>query len=279
MEKKAKDEKKNGEISLSQDDQEKIENWKKEQENFKNNLSYKDAPLVHDIMYIGGLNISYDYKDKNVGISGLIVLDYKTLEKVYEDYNLIKIDEPYIPSFLSFIELSHYAKLIEDLKTNAPHFIPQIFLLNRTGILHPEGFGIACHLGVLKDIAIIGCTKTVFNVDGITKEQVKEMAKEELKKKGDYFKLIGFSGNHWGYALKYYNNEDKPLIISIGNKISNETSLKIVKKRCKISIPEPIRLVDLLIKRLIIARNKYGRNNNHNILIWNLKKKNICIAI
>lgn len=245
MEKKAKDEKKNGEISLSQDAQEKIENWKKEQESFKNNLSYKNAPFVHDIMYIGGLNISYDYKDKNVGISGLIVLDYKTLEKVYEDYNLIKIDEQYIPS--------HYAKLIEDLKTNAPHFIPQIFLLNRTGMLHPEGFGIACHLGVLKDIAIIGCTKTVFNVDGITKKQVKEMAKEELKKKGDYFKLIGFSGNHWGYALKYSNNEDNPLIISIGNKISNETSLKIVKKMCKISIPEPIRLVDLLIKRFIIA--------------------------
>ena len=40
---------------------------------------------------------------------------------------------------------------------------------------------------------------------------------------------------------------------------------------CKISIPEPIRIVNLLIKRLIIARNKYGRNNNHNILNWNLK--------
>jgi len=144
-------------------------------------------------------------------------------------------------------------------------------LLNRTGILHPEGFGIACHLGVLKDISIIGCTKTVFSIDGINKEQVKEMAKEELKKKGNSFKLIGFSGKHWGYALKYSNNEDKPLIISIGNKISNETSLKIVKKMCKISIPEPIRLVVLLIKRLIIARNKYGRNNNHNISNWNLK--------
>ena len=271
MENKAKDGKKNEEILLSQDAREKLENFEKEQENFKNNLSNKDVPLVHDIMYIGGLNILYDYKDKNVGISGLIVIDYKSLEIVYEDYNLIKIDEPYIPSFLSFRELSHYAKLIEDLKIKAPHFIPQIFLLNRTGIFHPEGFGIACHLGVLKDIAIIGCTKTVFSVDGITKEQVKEMAKEELKKKGDSFKLIGFSGNHWGYALKYSNNEDKPLIISIGNKISNETSLKIIKKMCKISIPEPIRIVNLLIKRLIIARNKYGRNNNHNILNWNLK--------
>ena len=206
MENKAKDGKKNKEILLSQDAREKLEYFEKEQENFNNNLSNKDVPLVHDIMYIGGLNILYDYKDKNVGISGLIVIDYKTLEIVYEDYNLIKIDEPYIPSFLSFRELSHYAKLIEDLKIKAPHFIPQIFLLNRTGIFHPEGFGIACHLGVLKNIAIIGCTKTVFSVDGITKEQVKEMAKEELKKKGDSFKLIGFSGNHWGYALKYSNN-------------------------------------------------------------------------
>ena len=99
MENKAKDGKKNEEILLSQDAREKLENFEKEQKNFKNNLSNKDVPLVHDIMYIGGLNILYDYKDKNVGISGLIVIDYKSLEIVYEDYNLIKIDEPYTSSF------------------------------------------------------------------------------------------------------------------------------------------------------------------------------------
>jgi len=57
--KNGKDEKKNEEKFLFQDAYEKLENWKKEQDNFKNNLSNEDSPLVHDIIYIGGLSISY----------------------------------------------------------------------------------------------------------------------------------------------------------------------------------------------------------------------------
>jgi deoxyinosine 3'endonuclease (endonuclease V) len=94
-------------ILLSQADKEKLNNWKKEQENLKNNLSNEDDPLLQDIMYIGGMDISYDKFDKKVGISGLVILDYKTFEIVYEDYNLVKIDEPYIPGFLAFREVKH----------------------------------------------------------------------------------------------------------------------------------------------------------------------------
>lgn len=261
--------KKRYELLLAQVDPEKLENWEKEQENLKNNLSNEDDPLVHDVIYIGGLDISYDNKSRKVGISGIVILEYKTLEIVYEDYNVVKIEEPYVPGFLAFREVKHFVKLIDDLKNNSPEFIPQVFLLDGNGILHSKGLGIACHLGVLEDIATIGCSKTVFSVDGITKDQVKLLSKENLKKKGDSFKLIGYSGKHWGYALKTSENED-PLIISMGNKISNETSLKIVKKVCKKRIPEPIRLADLLTRRLINARRKYGRNNN--IWNWNLKE-------
>ena len=261
--------KKRYELLLAQVDPEKLENWEKEQKNLKNNLSNEDDPLVHDVIYIGGLDISYDNKSRKVGISGIVILEYKTLEIVYEDYNVVKIEEPYVPGFLAFREVKHFVKLIDDLKNNSPQFIPQVFLLDGNGILHSKGLGIACHLGVLEDIATIGCSKTVFSVDGITKDQVKLLSKENLKKKGDSFKLIGYSGKHWGYALKTSENED-PLIISMGNKISNETFLKIVKKVCKKRIPEPIRLADLLTRRLINARRKYGRNNN--IWNWNLKE-------
>ena len=103
-------------ILLSQADKEKLNNWKKEQENLKNNLSNEDDPLLQDIMYIGGMDISYDKFDKKVGISGLVIIDYKTFEIVYEDYNLVKIDEPYIPGFLAFREVKHLVKLIDDLK-------------------------------------------------------------------------------------------------------------------------------------------------------------------
>ncbi len=35
---------------------------------------------------------------------------------VYEDYKLIKIEEPYIQSFLPFREVNPYVELINDLK-------------------------------------------------------------------------------------------------------------------------------------------------------------------
>ena len=256
-------------ILLSQEDQDKLKKWEKEQENLKNNLCHEDDPLLNDIMFIGGLDISYDKNDKKSGISGLVILDYRSLNIVYEDYNLVKIDEPYIPGFLAFREVKHLVKLVENLKMNASQFLPQVILLDGNGILHPKGFGLACHLGVLTDMPTIGCSKSVFSIDGITKDKVKEIAKNNLKNKGDSYELIGSSGRQWGYALKSSKEDEDPLIISMGNKISNQMALKIVKKMCKKRIPEPIRLADLITRRLIKARKKYGTKNN--IWNWNLK--------
>ena len=257
-------------ILLSQTDQEKLKNWEKEQEKLKNNLSNEDDPMLQDILYIGGVDISFDKRDKKIGISGIVILDYKTLDIVYEDYNLVKIDEPYIPGFLAFREVKHLVKLVEDLKRNASQFLPQVILLDGNGILHSRGFGLACHLGVLTDIATIGCSKTVFSVDGITKDKVKEISKNNLSKKGDSYELIGLSGRQWGYALKSSNKEeDDPLIISMGHKITNQTALKIVKKMCKSRIAEPIRIADLITRRLINARKKFGMKNN--IQNWNIR--------
>ena len=257
------------EFLLSQLDDEKLKSWVIEQENLKNKLSNEDDPMLKDIMYIGGMDISYDKDDKKVGISGLVILDYKTLDIVYEDYNIIKIEEPYVPGFLAFREVKHLVKLIDNLKLNAPQFLPQVFLLNGNGILHPKELGIACHLGVLTDTTTIGCSKSFFSIDGINKEKIKEIIEEYLHKKGDSKELIGFSGRHWGYILKSSDKDEYPLIISMGNKITNQTALKIVKKMCKQRIPEPIRLAELITRRLIRARKKFGKNNN--IWNWNLK--------
>ena len=173
-------------LLLSQTDQEKLKHWEKEQEKLRNNLAHEDDPLLKDIIYIGGVDISYDKKDKKVGISGIVILNYKSLDIVYEDYNLVKIDEPYIPGFLAFREVKHLVKLVDDLRINASQFLPQVILLDGNGILHSRGFGVACHLGVLTDIPTIGCSKSVFSVDGINKYKVEEIKDKYLTKKGDF---------------------------------------------------------------------------------------------
>ena len=243
---------------LSQKGPEILTKWRKEQDELKQKLITEDDPSLKEIKYVGGVDISFDKFDSSIGISALVICDYKTLKIVYEDYELVKIEEPYIPGFLAFREVKHFVKLIEKLKMNKKEYIPQVILVDGNGIHHIKGFGLASHLGVLVDIPTIGCGKTVFALDGITKKSVEEINNINLKEKGDSFKLIGKSGKHWGYLYKSKINED-PLLISLGNKICNNTALNIIKNVYVKDdrIPEPIRLSDKISRRLIWAHHNF----------------------
>ena len=259
---------------ISQKDPEILKKWGKEQYELKEKLKKTDNPSLQNIKYIAGVDISF-IKNRNedsqqLGISALVVCDYKTLKIVYEDYKLVTIDEPYIPGFLAFREVKHFVNLIEELKQNSPQYIPQVILVDGNGIFHNKGFGLASHLGVLVDIPTIGCGKTVFAVDGITKRKVEDIYYYELKKKGDAKKLIGKSRTQWGYALRTTKEYDYPMIISIGHKVSNETALQIVKNTCIYRVPEPIRLSDKISRRLVWGYKTFkDKHPNKN---WNLNK-------
>ena len=146
--------------------------WRKEQDELKSKLvmtdfykfNLNDDPKDKDgieLKYVAGMDISASKHIPNVAVSALVVCD-KDLKVVYEDYKLVKMDEPYVPGFLAFREVKHLVDLINDLKVNAPQFTPQVILVDGNGILHVKGFGLACHLGVLVDIPTIGCSKNVF---------------------------------------------------------------------------------------------------------------------
>ncbi len=242
--------------------------------NDKNSINIiKEEEQKEKLRYIGGVDISFDKYDKDVGISGLVVCDLeKDLKIVYEDYKLIKIEEPYIPSYLAFREVNPYIELINDLKQKKPKFVPQVILVDGNGIFHPRGFGIASHLGVLVDIPTIGCAKTVFELynEGITIPYVKKMYRKYLFHFGDSYPLIGYSDKEYGYALRSTDYYDYPLIVSIGHKVSNETALEVIKICCKYKEPEPIRLADLITRRLIKAYQNFVYYNPNKK--WNLKK-------
>jgi hypothetical protein len=141
-------------------------------------------------------------------------------------------------------------ELEERVKKEKPELLPQLILIDGNGILHSNRFGLACHLGVLSDIPTVGCGKTVFNVDGISKIKVKKEAKK-LVKAGDYNYLKGTSGSIWGAALKCTEKSTDPLIVSVGHKVSLDTAINIVTNSCRFRVPEPIRIADLRSRHII----------------------------
>ena len=256
-----------------------LEEWRKEQDNLKQkliksdfynfNLDNNNNTNITELKYIAGMDISAIKHNPNIAVSALVVCD-RNLKIVYEDYNLVKMDEPYIPGFLAFREVKHLVNLINDLKNNHPEFIPQVILVDGNGILHTKGFGLASHLGVLIDIPTIGCSKNVFNVDGISKIKVKEIAKKFLNKGGDHYPLIGDSGEQYGWAFRSNDESTNPMIISLGHKISNETALKIVKLSTIHRIPQPIRFSDKISRRLIAEYENFINKNPGKE--WDLKQ-------
>ncbi|KAL4567679.1 hypothetical protein LXL04_023271 [Taraxacum kok-saghyz] len=200
---------------------------------------------VESLKYIGGVDISFSKDDPSVACGTLVVLDFKTLDVVYEDSSIVKIDVPYIPGFLGFREAPIFLKLLEKMQNGSHPFYPQLLMIDGNGILHPRGFGSACHLGVLANLPTIGVGKNLHHVDGLTNAKVRELLEAEEKFSIDFVSLIGDSGNTLGVALHSSKGSLKPIFISVGHRVSLPCALQIVKRTCNYRVPEPIRQADI----------------------------------
>jgi deoxyinosine 3'endonuclease (endonuclease V) len=225
--------------------------WEDEQFRLKQDLVLKDdfGWNLEDgsLKLVGAVDISYSKKDNQRAVAALIVMSYPKFEVVYEDYEQEETDYPYIPGFLAFKEVPSYEKLFKRLWDKSPELAPQVLLVDGNGVLHTRGFGCASHVGVVMDVPSIGVGKTVFAVDGITKDGVRQMCDERLLDKGDLAELVGRSGRLWGAALKSSADPySEPIIISQGHRISLETSISVVKACLQSNrIPVPIDQADL----------------------------------
>ncbi|KVH91432.1 endonuclease V isoform X1 [Cynara cardunculus var. scolymus] len=200
---------------------------------------------VELLKYLGGVDISFSKVDPSVACGTLVVLDFKTLDVVYEDSSIVKIDVPYVPGFLGFREAPIFLGLLEKMRNGSHPFYPQLLMIDGNGILHPRGFGSACHLGVVANLPTIGIGKNLHHVDGLTKSRVRELLEAEENVNIDFTSLIGDSGNILGVALHSSKGSFKPIYVSIGHRISLASAVDVVKRTCKYRVPEPIRQADI----------------------------------
>jgi len=204
---------------------------------------------------IGGVDISFvseeNQKEDVDACAALVILEFPSLKLLYTSFQMVKLTAPYIPGFLAFREVEFIVELINKLKRDKPNLVPQMILVDGNGILHPRGFGLASHLGVLSGIPSIGVAKTLMRVDGVSRRDVMPKCRDNLLKKGDVLMLKGKSGQVWGVALRCSDYSARPVFVSIGYGVSLQTAVSITLQSCIHRISEPIRRADLGSRRLI----------------------------
>ena len=174
--------------------------------------------------YVLGLDASYNgIKAYGAGV----LFDIKKNEPVEIYHAKMKINFPYIPSYLGFREIPIYKKIISQVKE------PAILMVDGNGILHPYGIGIASHLGVELGMPAIGVAKSKFCGELPT----------EPTKVGESQPII-LDKKEIGHALKT-SARAKSIYVSPGHDISMASALKITSKIARLKLPEPTRLAHL----------------------------------
>ncbi len=175
-----------------------------------------------EIRFIAGVDQSF--MDDKI-ISGIVVLEYDSLEVIERVHSIQPVNYPYVPTFLSFREGPAIVSAFEKLKTP-----PDILLIDGAGINHPRRAGIATHIGVALDVPTIGVTKKILCGEGKEPEQV-----------GEANPLI-YDGKNVGWLLKS-GKRSRAIVIAPGHRVSLESSLSIVKACIRgHKLPEPVRL-------------------------------------
>jgi deoxyinosine 3'endonuclease (endonuclease V) len=207
--------------------------------------------IVSNIKYVAGVDISGSKIDDSKASVAITIYDFNTKKIVYDIIKIVDVLQPYIPGFLAFREVEHLISILKDLIKEMPIFIPDVIIVDGNGIYHSEGFGLACHLGVLCNIPTIGCGKTNFFVDGLTSDKVDKIAADNLFYKKEFCFLTGDSGKIHGAVMRCSETNNNNLIISQGHKISLETCCLIVKDLLIYKVVEPVRIADQLSREQI----------------------------
>ena len=247
--------------------------WWIQQRRLRRRLIETDLVDAEAVLLVGGVDVSFIKDSETDACAAIVVCSLPSLEVVYERYERVVLKAPYIPGYLAFREVDFLVSLLAELKASQPRLFPHVVLVDGNGILHPNRFGLACHLGVLAGVATVGVGKTLHCVDGLTREGLQRLTQAGCARAGDSADLVGDSGAVWGAALRTTDPDPKrapkgagtggnalfkPVIVSIGHGLSLASALKLVRRCIKHRIPEPVRQADLRSREWLRSHSGAG---------------------
>lgn len=176
--------------------------------------------LPEIIKYVGGVDVAYY---EGISIGAVAVLCFNSLALIESQTAHCKTMFPYVPTLLSFREVSPAVLAIKKLQ-----IMPDVFLVDGQGIAHPCRCGFASHLGLAIDKPTIGVAKSLLC------GEVGEFSEEGWAPLTDKGEVIG--------AAVVTVSGKKPVYVSVGHKISLDKAINIVRHFShRNRVPEPIR--------------------------------------
>ncbi|UCH79891.1 MAG: endonuclease V [Nitrospiraceae bacterium] len=184
-------------------------------------------PLDKMPSFVAGVDAAFF---QNTIIAVACLYTFPELAISEDAHSIEKVHFPYVPGYLSFREGPAIIHAVHKLSRK-----PDLILFDGQGIAHPQGLGIASHIGVLLNMPTIGCAKSrligTYKTPGYSK--------------GDYSSLL-HKGKIIGTVLRT-RDKVKPVFISPGHLIDVKSSMDIlIKCTTRYRLPEPIRRADRL---------------------------------
>lgn len=172
-----------------------------------------------ELQQIAGVDVSFQ-KD-NSAVAAAVVINLDDLKVIEEKTLEVELLFPYISGFLGFREAEAMISVLKNLNIKF-----DVLMVNGHGIMHPQSFGLASHVGLLMDVPAIGVAKRLI------KGNYKYRDNNSLK-------IIEFMNKPVGAC-------DSQKCISVGHKISLKTAVSIVSKTSAYKMPEPVRQAHII---------------------------------
>ena len=200
-------------------------------------------PLTSRVGKVGGIDLSYVPGSRTrEAVACLVCLDATTAELLWSQTRVAPVSFPYITSYLAFRELPLMSQLVDAVRDT--HELPDVLLVDGSGVLHPRRAGIAVMLGVECEVPTIGVSKKrlVGNVD-------------ETSLAAHGFCEVTVSGRCLGHAIEPKTRSKRPCYASPGSQVSVENARSVTQAMMRAHrVPEPIYWADRLSREA--ARTK-----------------------
>lgn len=193
-------------------------------------LQHDWAPRVElrdrvDAVYrLAGVDVGFE-AGGSVTRAAVAVLAFPSLELMESAVVRQATVFPYVPGLLSFREIPALCAALDQLEQP-----PDLILCDGQGYAHPRRFGLACHLGVLRDMPSIGVGKTRL-VGAFDPVPDRRGAWSPLIHKEE---VVG--------AVLRTRRGVKPVFVSLGHRLSLDTAVTwVMASTPRFRLPEPIR--------------------------------------